>query len=86
VDKKLNISQRSALAAQKANRILDCIQSGGASREREGAVLLCSVLVRLHLEYCISDLGAPAQERCGAVGVGPEEGHKDDQRAEAPLL
>jgi len=31
-------------------------------------------------------LGSPAQEKHGAVGVGPEEGPGDAQRAGAPLL
>ena len=53
VDGKLNMSQQCALAAQKANCILSCIQSSTASRSREVILPLCSVLMRPHLEYCI---------------------------------
>ncbi|GAB0205035.1 hypothetical protein GRJ2_002969100 [Grus japonensis] len=51
VEEKLNMSQQCALAAQKANRILGCIQRSVTSRSRE--VICSSALVRPHLEYCV---------------------------------
>jgi len=84
VDEKLNMTQQCAPAAQEANCILGCSKSSMASRSREVILPLCSGetspgVLRPALE-------PSAQERHGPVGVGPEEGHRNDQRAGTPLL
>jgi len=53
LDEKLNMSRQCAPAAQKANRVLGCIESSVASRAREGLLPLYSTLLRPHLESCI---------------------------------
>jgi len=53
VDEKSHTSQQCALTAQKSTCIPGCIKRSVASMSREVIILLCSALVRTHLEYCI---------------------------------
>ncbi|GAB0203532.1 hypothetical protein GRJ2_002818800 [Grus japonensis] len=62
IDEKLNMSRQCALAAQKANCVLDCIKKGVTSRLREVILPLYSALVTPHLEYCIQ-LWGPQYKR-----------------------
>ena len=70
------MSQQCALAAQKANRTLGCTQSSAGSRAGRCS---CPSAVR-----CDTSPGAlrpqvesSGQERRGAVGARPEEGHRN---------
>lgn len=51
MDAKLNISQQSALASNKASSILGCIRRVFASRLKEMIFPLSSVLVRAPLKH-----------------------------------
>ena len=86
VDGKLDTSQECALATWKANCIPGCITRAVASKVREEIVHPLLYSYETPPELLHLALGSPAQVKCGAVGLGPEEGHKDDQRAGAPLL
>jgi len=85
VDEKLNMTRQCALAAQKAKRILGCINSSVASRSREGILPLCSALA--HPTWSpASSSGALSTGKTWTCWSGSRGGHKNDQRAGVPLL
>jgi len=60
------------------------IQARQQGKGGDSAPLLCSGVTPARVLR--PALQPSAQERHGPGGVGPEEGHKNDQRAGAPLL
>ena len=85
VGERLDMTQHCALTAQKAKRVLGCIQSSVGSRVREGILPLCSALVRPHLEHCIQ-LWGPSTGRTWNCWSESRGGHQVEQREGAPLL
>ena len=53
VEGKLDMNQKCAFAALKANCILGCIRRSTTSRLREMILPLYYALMRPHLEYCV---------------------------------
>ena len=75
MDKKLDMSQQRAFAAQKAKSILVCINRGVASREME-------VIVPLHPGEALSGVLCPSLRfpvQGEVVGAGQEKSHNDQK-------
>ncbi|GAB0179757.1 hypothetical protein GRJ2_000441000 [Grus japonensis] len=92
VDKQLMMTQKSALAAQKANHILGCIKRGMTSRSREVVLPLYSTLMKPHLEYCIQlwgpnmDLLEQVQRRATKMMRGLQHLSYEDRLRELRLF
>ena len=85
MDEQLDISWQHTLAAQKINRILGCIKEVcPVVKGDDSAPLFCSGEISHGVLHPAVE--PSAQERHGPVGVGPEEGHKNDQGARTPVL
>lgn len=49
-------------------------------------IIIPSALMKSNLESCVQAWGSEHKKVMGAVGVDPEEGHRDDPRAGVLLL
>ncbi|GAB0177912.1 mitochondrial enolase superfamily member 1 [Grus japonensis] len=86
IDEKLSMSQQCAPGSPESQPCPGLHQKRCDQQVKGGdpAPLLCSC--ETPPGVLPPALGAPVQERHGAVGASPEEGHEADQRAGAPLL
>jgi len=82
------MSQQCALTGLDTVGRVVCSKRGVGSRERKVIVPHPSPLHPYETPPGVlhPSLGPTVEERCRAVTVCPEEGHKDDQRARAPVL
>ena len=62
MDRKLNMTRKCVLAAQKANSILVCIEQSVNRRSMEVILPLYSALMRPHLEHCVQLWGPQHKE------------------------
>ena len=83
VDGKLTVSQKHALTAQKATRVLGCTQSSVGSRARGGILPLCSALLRPPCSAGSSS-GGTNSRRTRTCSSGSRGGHKDARGLEHP--
>lgn len=84
VDKRLHMNWQHSPAVQKAKHIPGCTKGSVASRLR-GWFFPSAPLYWDPTWNTESILRSAAQEGTCPVGVGPEKGHKNDQKDEMPL-
>ena len=83
--KKLDMSQKCTLGTLKAN--CPALHQKRGGQQGEGTYFVPQLCPYEDSSGVLcSTLRPAAQEGCEAVGVGPEEGHENSQRSEAPLL
>ena len=81
MDKKLNMRPHYALVALKANSMLGCIKQGVTSRGEGSALALWSPIWST-----VSRPAASSTRRMQSGWSRSRGGHRDDERAGAPLL
>jgi len=86
VDEKLDMIHQCALTARKVSCVPGLHQEKHSQQVKGGYSFPLFRSGETSPAVLRPALEPPAQERHGAVGVGPEKGHKDDLRAGAPLL